>query len=230
MERQVLLIEDDEAMSAALRHGFETEGFHVDVADDGVAGLQRAAGQPDIIILDVMLPRMNGLDLCKKLRGDGNEVPIIMLTARGQEIDKVVGLKLGADDYMTKPFSFMELVARVEAVLRRTGRRGETNGCRLASCEFADVQVDFKRYQAQKAGRELELSPREFRLLEYFYAHRGEVLSRGELLDAVWDYNVIPLTRTVDTHIAKLRKKIEDCPAEPKHIITVHRVGYKLTA
>lgn len=223
---RVLVVEDDEAMAVALRDGFVYEGYEVTVARDGEAGLALAREQPpDLMILDVMLPRMNGLEVCKLLRGEGSELPIIMLTARGQEIDKVLGLKLGADDYVTKPFSFMELMARVEAVLRRAHPGGRTQ---QAAQRFGDVTVDLARHEASKGGVPLELSPREFRLLGYLLERRGEVVSREELLDAVWGYDSIPFTRTVDTHIAKLRKKIEDDPADPRHIITVHRLGYKL--
>jgi DNA-binding response OmpR family regulator len=227
--RKVLIVEDDEAMSVALRDGFEYEGYAVTVAQDGEAGLRLAGSErPDLILLDVMLPRMNGLDICRHLRGGGNPVPIIMLTARGQEIDKVLGLKLGADDYITKPFGFMELLARAEAVLRRANGPLK-NGAAPAVCRFGDVEVDFKRHEAFKGGKPLDLSPREFDLLAFFFQHRGEVITREKLLDAVWGYNSIPLTRTVDMHIAKLRKKIEDNPADPRHIVTVHRLGYKLT-
>ncbi len=223
---RVLVVEDDEAMAVALRDGFAYEGYHVTVARDGEAGLALAREQPpDLMILDVMLPRMNGLEVCKLLRGEGSELPIIMLTARGQEIDKVLGLKLGADDYVTKPFSFMELMARVEAVLRRVRPGGRTQ---QAAQRFGDVTVDLARHEASKGGQALDLSPREFRLLGYLLERRGEVVSREELLDAVWGYDSIPFTRTVDTHIAKLRKKIEDDPADPQYIITVHRLGYKL--
>jgi DNA-binding response OmpR family regulator len=223
---RVLIVEDDEAMSVALRDGFEYEGYSVTLATDGEAGLQLAtADRPDLILLDVMLPKRTGLDICRQLRGEGNSVPIIMLTARGQEIDKVLGLKLGADDYITKPFGFMELLARAEAVLRRS--TGQT--APLDVYRFGDVVLDFKAHEARKAGRPIDLSPREFQLLAFFIQHRGEIVTREKLLDAVWDYNAIPFTRTVDMHIAKLRKKIEDNPADPKHIVTVHRLGYKLT-
>ncbi|MCU0235301.1 MAG: response regulator transcription factor [Thermoanaerobaculales bacterium] len=223
---RVLVVEDDEAMAVALRDGFAYEGYEVTVARDGEAGLALAREQPpDLMILDVMLPRMNGLEVCKLLRGEGSELPVIMLTARGQEIDKVLGLKLGADDYVTKPFSFMELMARVEAVLRRVRPGGRTQ---QAAQRFGDVTVDLARHEASKGGVPLELSPREFRLLGYLLERRGEVVSREELLDAVWGYDSIPFTRTVDTHVAKLRKKIEDDPADPRYIITVHRLGYKL--
>jgi two-component system alkaline phosphatase synthesis response regulator PhoP len=222
---RVLVVEDDEAMAVALHDGFAYEGYEVAVARDGEAGLRLARdSSPELMILDVMLPKMTGLEVCKILRAEGSELPIIMLTARGQEIDKVLGLKLGADDYVTKPFSFMELMARVEAVLRRTRPGGRAAH---AKHHFGDVVVDLDRHEASKAGEALELTPREFRLLGYLLEHRGEVVSREELLDAVWGYDTIPFTRTVDTHIAKLRKKVEDDPSDPRHIITVHRLGYK---
>ena len=226
--RKVLIVEDDEAMSVALRDGFEYEGYAVTVAKDGEAGLHLAtAAEPDLILLDVMLPKMTGLDVCRKLRTDGRGVPIIMLTARGQEIDKVLGLRQGADDYVTKPFGFMELMARVEAVLRRC--TGAPGGPPETTCRFGDVTIDFKACEGWKGGRPIDLSPRELKLLAYFLQHPGEVISRETLLDAVWDYNAILYTRTVDMHIAKLRKKIEDNPGDPKHIVTVHRLGYKFT-
>ena len=223
---RILVVEDDEAMAVALQDGFTYEGHEVIRAADGEEGLGLAReSSPDILILDVMLPKMTGLEVCKRLRGDGSNLPIIMLTARGQEIDKVLGLKLGADDYVTKPFSFMELMARVEAVLRRS-----QPGCPEDATmhRFGDVTVDLVRHEACKDGEPLELTPREFRLLGFFLEHLGEVVSREALLDAVWGYDTIPFTRTVDTHIAKLRKKIEDDPSNPEHLITVHRLGYKL--
>jgi DNA-binding response OmpR family regulator len=225
---RVLIVEDDEAMSIALRDGFQYEGYAVSVAKDGEAGLQLATAEsPDLILLDVMLPKMTGLDVCKHLRGGGSAVPIIMLTARGQEIDKVLGLKLGADDYITKPFGFMELLARAEAVLRRT--RPAAPAPPPDTYRFGEVSVDFRRHEARRADQPIDLSPREFQLLAFFIQHRGEVISREKLLDTVWDYNAIPFTRTVDMHIAKLRKKIEDNPSDPRHVITVHRLGYKFT-
>jgi DNA-binding response OmpR family regulator len=229
MTTRVLIVEDDEAMSIALRDGFQYEGYSVTVAKDGESGLQLATEEsPDLILLDVMLPKMTGLDICKNLRGGGSAVPIIMLTARGQEIDKVLGLKLGADDYITKPFGFMELLARAEAVLRRS-HPAQAAPSAVEAYRFGDVSVDFRRHEAHKAEQAVELSPREFQLLAFFIQHRGEVITREKLLDAVWDYNSIPFTRTVDMHIAKLRKKIEDNPSDPRHIVTVHRLGYKFT-
>ncbi|HEX6900708.1 MAG TPA: response regulator transcription factor [Thermoanaerobaculia bacterium] len=228
--KRVLIVEDDEAMSVALRDGFQYEGYDVTVAKDGEAGLHLATNdEPDLILLDVMLPKMTGLDICKHLRGSGNDVPIIMLTARGQEIDKVLGLKLGADDYITKPFGFMELLARAEAVLRRARGPAVLPAATPETYRFGDVSIDFKRHEARKGSQPIELSPREFQLLGYFIQHRGEIVTRETLLDSVWDYNAIPFTRTVDMHIAKLRKKVEDNPSDPKHIVTVHRLGYKFT-
>ena len=221
---KVLIVEDDDSMITALRDGFEYEGYTVSMARDGAAGLRQASETaPDLIILDVMLPKMSGLDVCREIRKAGNTVPIIMLTARGQEIDKVLGLKLGADDYVTKPFGFLELMARVEAVLRRaTGRPVQ-----VESFEFGSVKADFKHGEVRRNGKLLDLSAREVRLLQYFIEHRGEVVSRDRLLDAVWDYDSAPLTRTVDMHVAKLRKKIEDRPAQPRYLVTVHGQGYK---
>jgi len=222
-----LIVEDDQAMAVALRDGFEYEGYAVQVARDGSSGLRLATERDiDLIILDVMLPKMSGFDVCKQLRSSGNATPIIMLTARGQEIDKVVGLKIGADDYVTKPFSFMELMARVEALLRRTSRQAE----QLDSFQFGEIVINFKRFEVSRRGISVELSPREFKILKYFIEHRGEVISRDQLLDAVWGYGSFPLTRTVDMHIAKLRHKIEEIPSDPRYIITVHRIGYKFVA
>jgi DNA-binding response OmpR family regulator len=233
MSPHLLIIEDDEAMSVALRDGFAYEGYRVAVARDGEAGLAQAiAGAggsgvgPDLIILDVMLPKKNGLDVVQELRRRGHGVPVIMLTARGQEIDKVLGLKMGADDYVTKPFGFLELLARVEAVLRRS-QRADPMAEDPERYRFGDVEVDFRGHSVTKGDQPLELSPRELDLLRFFVHHRGEVVSRETLLDAVWEYNHIPFTRTVDMHVAKLRKKIEDDPGEPRHLVTVHRCGYK---
>jgi len=221
---KILIVEDDEAMATALREGFGVEGHEVTVARDGIEGLTSArSNAPDLVLLDVMLPKMSGLDVCKQLRSEGRDVPIIMLTARGQEIDKVLGLKLGADDYVTKPFGFMELMARCEALLRRV--EGRTAGVERYS--FGDVTVDFKKAEARRKGKVLELSAREIRLLQYMVEHRGELLTREQILEAVWGYDQAPLTRTVDMHVAKLRKKIEPVPDEPVWIVTVHRMGYK---
>ncbi|HJW95684.1 MAG TPA: response regulator transcription factor [Thermoanaerobaculia bacterium] len=219
---RILIVEDDPAMSVALRDGFEYEKYNVDMASDGEEALRRATGgDHDLIVLDVMLPKMSGIDVCKELRKNGSHTPIIMLTARGQEIDKIVGLRVGADDYVTKPFSFMELLARVEAVLRRTTRNAQSE------VAFGDVMLDFKCYRATRNGDSIELTPREFTILRYLIDHANEVVSREALLDHVWGYDTGALSRTVDTHIARLRQKIEIVPSEPKHLITVHRVGYR---
>ncbi|HEY3055238.1 MAG TPA: response regulator transcription factor [Thermoanaerobaculia bacterium] len=220
---RMLVVEDDAAMSVALRDGFEFEKYAVDMAADGEEGMRLAArSRYDVIILDVMLPRKSGLDVCKELREKGNTTPVIMLTARGQEIDKIVGLKLGADDYVTKPFSFIELLARVEAVMRRSSRKRAAD-----QVAFGDVKLDFRTYQATRGEKALELTPREFSILRYFLDHPNEVVSREALLNHVWGYDPSAFTRTVDTHMARLRQKIEPTPAEPRHLITVHRVGYK---
>ena len=221
---KVLIVEDEPDMILGLKDNFEFEGYEVITAADGVAGLERARTvKPDLIILDIMLPKLSGLEVCKTLRGEGYESPIIMLTARGQEIDKVVGLELGADDYVTKPFSIRELLARVRAILRRT----EGKKKRLERYRFADVDLDFEVYRAKKGDEPLDLSPREFELLRYLIERKGETVSRDRLLEDVWGYESYPSTRTVDTHIAKLRAKIGDSGSEPRFILTIHGSGYK---
>jgi two-component system alkaline phosphatase synthesis response regulator PhoP len=220
---RVLLVEDDPAMAVALRDGFAYEGCSVEVAADGAAGLQLAQdGSADLIILDLMLPKLSGLELCTQLRAAGNDVPIIMLTARGQEADKLQGLSLGADDYVTKPFSFLELLARARAVLRRTRRPAP-----LDSYARGDLHLDFRHLRGSRDGQPLDLSPREFAILACLIARRGEVVTREELLHQVWGYRHPPFTRTVDMHIAKLRRKIEPSSGAPELIVTIHGVGYK---
>jgi DNA-binding response OmpR family regulator len=220
--QRILIIEDEPDMALGLRDNFEFEGYAVSVARDGEEGLKQAlAEKPDLIILDVMMPRMSGLEVCRQLRGRNVDAPIIMLTARGQEMDKVIGLETGADDYVTKPFGLQELLARVRARLRRQGRRS------IETYHFGDIDLDFNRYQASKDGRPLDLSPREYEILKYLIERRGETVTREQLLDEVWGYDNYPLTRTIDNHIAKLRHKIEPVPAEPRHIITIHRIGYR---
>ncbi|MCG8460432.1 MAG: response regulator transcription factor, partial [Holophagales bacterium] len=204
----LLIVEDDESMAVALRDGFELEGYSVRSARDGLEALEMvAAHRPDLIVLDVMLPRLSGLDVCRRLRADGRGVPILLLTARGQEIDKVLGLELGADDYVTKPFSFLELATRVKALLRRAS--GQLGTPAPSTYSFGDVCLDFERHGATKGGEPLQLTARELRMLELFVRRRGAVVTRDQLLDEVWGYDAIPFTRTVDSHIAKLRKKIE---------------------
>ena len=224
MRTRILIIEDEPAMVTGLRDNFEYEGYDVISAEDGVAGLERAlADDPDLVVLDVMMPRMSGLDVCKQLKSKRPSLPIIMLTARGQEIDKVVGLELGADDYVTKPFSVRELMARVKAVLRRVSPPAGTPEV----YRFGDVEVNIRSNEVRRAGTPVELSAKEFALLVYFLSHPAETLSRDRLLDAVWGYENYPSTRTVDTHILHLRQKLEPDPEEPRLILTVHGSGYK---
>lgn len=220
---RILIVEDEPAMVAGLRDNFEFEGYEVISAEDGVAGLERAlSDDPDLVVLDVMMPRMSGLDVCKQLKARRPSIPIIMLTARGQEIDKVVGLELGADDYVTKPFSIRELMARVKAVLRRASPQLAADIYR-----FSDIEVNIRGNEVLRTGRPVELSAKEFALLAYFISHPAETLSRDRLLDAVWGYDNYPNTRTVDTHIVHLRQKLEPNPEEPRFILTVHGSGYK---
>jgi len=221
---KILIVEDEPNMVAGLRDNFEFEGYQVLTAPDGVAGLERALSEsPDIVILDVMMPRMSGLDVCKQLKAKKPSMPIIMLTARGQEVDKVVGLELGADDYVTKPFSIRELLARVKAVLRRAGtipKQGE-------KFAFGEVEVNLRNCQVSRKGKALDFSSKEFELLKYFLNHPGETLSRDRLLEDVWGYDRFPTTRTVDAHIVRLRQKVEPKPDDPRFILTVHGTGYK---
>ena len=206
----------------------ELEGYEVESVTDANSALQTASSNSyDAILLDVMLPGGTGFDVCRTLRQRGVQTPILMLTARGQVIDRVVGLKLGADDYLVKPFEMAELLARIEALLRRTSTSAIPAGASAESYRFGDISVDFRRAEVTKGGQKLELSAREFKLLRYFIEHRGAALSRDELLNEVWGYNAMPSTRTVDVHIAWLRQKIEDNPRHPQLILTVHGLGYK---
>jgi DNA-binding response OmpR family regulator len=221
---KILIVEDEPNMVAGLRDNFEFEGHQVITAGDGVAGLERAiAESPDLVILDVMMPRMSGLDVCKQLKSKRPSIPIIMLTARGQEVDKVVGLELGADDYVTKPFSIRELLARVKAVLRRARTLPKTDD----KYAFGEVEVNLRSCQVSRKGHTLDFSSKEFELLKYFLIHPGETLSRDRLLEDVWGYDRFPTTRTVDAHIVRLRQKVEPKPEEPRFILTVHGTGYK---
>jgi two-component system alkaline phosphatase synthesis response regulator PhoP len=221
---KLLIVEDEPNMVSGLRDNFEFEGYEVLTATDGIAGLERALSEtPDLVILDVMMPRMSGLEVCKQLKAKRPATPIIMLTARGQEVDKVVGLELGADDYVTKPFSIRELLARVKAVLRRSQpiAKGQEKHA------FGDIEVDLRACQVSRKGKQLDFSSKEFDLLKYFLNHTGETLSRDKLLEDVWGYEHFPTTRTVDAHIVRLRQKLEPKPDEPRFILTVHGTGYK---
>ena len=225
MPKKILIIEDDPGILLSLKDEFESEGYTVYSAEDGEKGLEIAKQQkPDLIILDIMLPVLDGYEVCKRLRMEGDTTPIIMLTVKDKEIDRVLGLELGADDYVTKPFSLRELMARVKAVLRRTEDRAKD----LATYSFAQIELDFKKYEAKKKGKKLDLTPLEFQMLKLFIQRKGEVISRDYFLDKVWgEDNTYVSFRTVDSHIANIRKKIEDDPSNPKHIISIRGVGYK---
>ena len=223
--KRVLLVEDEPGLLLTLTDRLSNEGYVVETVSDGETGLHRAAGESfDLIILDVMLPRLNGFDVCRDLRQRGVSTPIIMLTARGQVVDKVIGLKLGADDYLTKPFEMIELLARIESLLRRAPAIPAPPS---ETYQFGAVRVDFRRAEVERDSRQLDLSAREFQLLRYFIEHRGSTLSRDELLNEVWGYNAMPSTRTVDVHVAWLRQKLEPNPRHPQYILTVHGLGYK---
>ena len=227
---KVLLVEDEPGLVMTLTDRLMAEGYDVESATDAPSGLELAAsGSFDAILLDVMLPGGNGIDVCRTLRQRGLQTPILMLTAKGQVVDKVVGLKLGADDYLVKPFEMAELLARIEALLRRSAAsNGSTTPTMTAdSYKFGDISVDFRKAEVNKAGQPLDLSAREFKLLKYFVEHRGAALTRDELLNEVWGYNAMPSTRTVDVHVAWLRQKLEDNPRHPQFILTVHGLGYK---
>ena len=222
--KRILLIEDEPGIVLTLTDRLIGEGYAVESAPDGESGLERASSEGfDLILLDVMLPRLGGFDVLRELRKRNIETPVIMLTARGQVVDKVVGLKLGADDYVTKPFEMVELLARIEAKLRRAPSVPHP----AEGHQFGEVRIDFRRAEVTKSGVPLDLSAREFQLLRYFIEHRGATLTREELLNEVWGYNAMPSTRTVDVHVAWLRQKIEPNSRHPQYILTVHGMGYK---
>jgi DNA-binding response OmpR family regulator len=227
MPKKILIIEDDPGILLSLKDEFESEGYTVSTAEDGEKGLEIAKQQkPDLIILDIMLPVLDGYEVCKRLRMEGDTTPIIMLTVKDKEIDRVLGLELGADDYVTKPFSLRELMARVKAVLRRTEERTKD----LATYSFGQIELDFRKYEAKKKGKKLELTPLEFQMMKLFIQKKEQVLSRDYFLDKIWgEDNTYVSFRTVDSHIANIRKKIEDDPSNPKHIISIRGVGYKFT-
>lgn len=225
MKSRILLVEDEPGLVLTLTDRLSSEGYAVETAMDGEAGLERALTETfDLLILDVMLPRKNGFDLCRDLRQKNVQTPVIMLTARGQVVDKVVGLKLGADDYVTKPFEVLELLARIEALLRRVPVVSNTSP---ETYQFGPVRIDFRRAEVDREGQPVELSSLEFKLLHYLIEHRGSVISRDQLLDEVWGYDAMPSTRTVDVHVAWLRQKLEPNPRHPQFILTVHGLGYK---
>jgi two-component system, OmpR family, alkaline phosphatase synthesis response regulator PhoP len=222
---RVLLVEDEPGLQLALTDRLTAEGYRVEAAADGNTAVQRATTEPfDVIILDVMLPGRDGFDVAKTVRQQGVQTPILMLTARTQVVDRVVGLKLGADDYLTKPFEVAELLARIEALLRRAPA---SSGVSLERFQFGNVLVDVRKAEVTKDGVLLDLSAKEFHLLRYFMEHRGATISREELLTEVWGYHAMPSTRTVDVHVAWLRQKLEPNSRVPQYILTVHGLGYK---
>jgi DNA-binding response OmpR family regulator len=223
---KILIIEDEPAMQLGLKDNLELESYSVDIASDGAEGLSKIKTHPyDLVLLDVMLPKLSGFDVCKAARAAGVTIPIILLTARGEEIDKVLGLELGADDYITKPFSVRELLARVKAHLRRSQAvpLKESQGHSIGR-----IQIDFAAFRVEENGLEIKLSHKEFEILSYLYQNKNQVVSRYDLLQKVWGYDEQPTTRTVDNFIVRLRQKIETNPNQPKVILTVHGTGYKL--
>jgi two-component system alkaline phosphatase synthesis response regulator PhoP len=222
-----LIIEDEQDLIKGLKLNLSDEGYDVDWALDGREGLLKAIEEkPDLIILDIMLPEMDGLEVCRRIRQKNTDIPVIMLTAKGEEIDKVVGLEIGADDYLTKPFSIRELLARIKARLRNAEKE------RVSAPEtysFGDVDIDFSTFKIRRQGEEMEFTSLETEILKYFIIHRGEVVTRNDLLDKIWGYESFPTTRTIDNHILKLRKKIEADPSHPRYILSVYGGGYRFT-
>ncbi len=225
MSKRILLVEDEPGLVLTLTDCLASEEYHVETAQDGETGLKRAKEETfDLLILDVMLPRKNGFDMLRDLRQYGVKTPAIMLTARGQIIDKILGLKLGADDYLTKPFDMGELLARMEAILRRAPNEQQPTA---EIYTFGDVRVDSRRAEVTRDGQPIELAAREYHLLRYLIEHREATISRDELLNEVWGYDAMPTTRTVDVHIGLLRQKLEPNPRHPQFILTIHGLGYK---
>lgn len=222
--KRILIIEDDPAIRLALETGLSEENYDIYTASEGIDGYKQAKNPSiDLILLDIMLPGKDGMEICSSLRKEGINTLVMMLTSKNDEIDKILGLEIGADDYMTKPFSIRELKARIKALLRRTLELKKG----LEETSFGDLHFDFKKQEARKKKMPLKLSAKEFQIIKFFIEHEGEVLGRDKLLDEVWGYDVFPTTRTVDNYILSIRKKIEDDPAEPRHLVTVHTSGYK---
>ena len=220
----VLAVEDDPAILRGLSDNLRFEGYEVITASDGETGYKlQAERRPDLILLDLMLPRMSGLEFCRKLRAEGIQTPILMLTARSEEPDRVLGLDLGADDYVTKPFSVRELMARIRALLRRSQPQAGLPD----ELSFGEIAIDFRRYEVRRSGKVLEMTRKEFAILRFLASRTGEVVSREDLLNEVWGYESYPTSRTVDNHVAGLRAKLERDSSQPEHIKTVHGVGYK---
>ncbi|MFP4055734.1 MAG: response regulator transcription factor [Candidatus Brocadiia bacterium] len=221
---KILVVEDEPDMLMGIQDNLQYEGYQVVTATDGEEALDLALNTcPDLVVLDIMLPKLDGFEVLKQLRQKGMDTPVILLTAKSQEVDKVLGLELGADDYITKPFSVRELLARIKAVLRRPRRPPQ----KIDSYQFGDVKVDFRKSIAVKGKEPIDLSHYEAEILRLLITNKGEPISRNRILDEVWGYELYPTTRTIDNHIVKLRQKIEDDPHEPQHIVTVHGMGYK---
>src|SRR5687767_14458208 len=226
MRRKILVVEDEPNMSRGLKDNLEFEGYEVDVAENGMAGLSLIRSNPyALIVMDVMMPEMSGLEVCKKVREAGIAVPIILLTAKSEEIDKVVGLELGADDYITKPFSLREILARSKAVLRRNTESPQKSN---DQCQIGKLTLNFSSYTAEDASGIVKMSHKEYAVLKHLHQRKNEIVSRNDLLENVWGYEESPTTRTVDNFIVKLRHKIEEDPIVPKIILTVHGTGYTL--
>lgn len=222
--KHILLVEDDESILFGLQDILEGEGYQISTASNGIDGLKIATEKPiDLLVLDIMLPGMNGLEICKKIKKEKMNLPIIMLTAKSSELDKISGLDYGADDYITKPFSLSELLARIRAILRRVYPEKNI----LKHYSFGNVKIDFIKMEAFVNDREVRFTKKEFAILEYFINRAGEVVHRHELLNNIWGYDKTPSTRTVDTFILEIRKKIEEIPSNPKHIVSISGVGYR---
>lgn len=228
--KRILIIEDNQNLAFGLQNNLEIEGYRVQVAGSGKQGLEAVrTAPPDLVVLDLMLPQLNGFDLLRKLREGGLHTPVLILSARGEEVDKLRGFRFGADDFVTKPFSILELLARIEALLRRGRGPGDAPLPPRQRVEgFGEIEIDPNTRLVRRAGREVSLTPKEFDLLWELLRHQGRVVSRLDLIQNVWEYPSSVLTRTVDTHISELRKKLEQDPSQPKHILTVSKVGYRL--
>jgi two-component system alkaline phosphatase synthesis response regulator PhoP len=226
MNKKILIVEDDPGIQLSIKDEFESEGYDVLASDDGENGLRMIMEKkPDLVILDIMLPGLDGYEVCKRLRKEGNNTPVIMLTVKDKEIDKVLGLEFGADDYVTKPFSLRELLARVRSIFRRI----ETSSAAIQTYFIGDTEFDFKKYEARKKGQKVEYTPLELQMLQLLVQRNGEVLTRDDFLDLIWgEYNTVVTSRTVDSHIANIRKKLEDDPSDPRFITSIRGVGYKL--
>lgn len=225
MSKTILIVEDDKGIRIAVEDALTSQGYDVKTAEDGIKGLELAQDlKPDLIILDVMLPQMDGFEICKSIRKEGITSPIMMLTVKDEEVDKVLGLELGADDYVTKPFSLKELSARIKALLRRV----EDYQGKMSVYRFGDVELDFAKFESRKKGQDLGLTPLELQILKLMIKRKGHVITRDEFLDQIWGVDNLTVShRTVDSHIAHIRKKLEDDPSRPQHIYSVHSIGYK---